>query len=102
MPSNRFGSNQPHVSVIPSTVWLFISSSGKQWIDVTAAGLSIDVVMDIFERSGADIDLLGGETYHVQNLTVGGPLRLRRKQPLQGDIYFNDGRKFYSNGEVSL
>lgn len=101
MPSSRFGPNTPRVTSVPSTVWLFTSEAGKQWIEVTAAELDIDTVMRLFEMQ-ADIDIVGGETYYVQNLTVGGPLRLRRKQPIQGDLYFNDGRKFHSDGRVTL
>jgi hypothetical protein len=91
--------DQPRIMSGNHTAWLATSESGKQWIDITAAELPIEDVISMFQRH-AEIK----EPFYVQNVSVGGPFRLRRRmyQPQYLQWYCNDGRKFHSDGRTTV
>lgn len=91
--------DEPRLDSEPSTTWLITTESGKQYVDVTVATLPLQTVIDMFDNYVNPC-----EPFYVQRITVGGFMRLRRSmlQPKSMQLYFGDGRKFHSDGKVTI
>lgn len=89
-----------NIRTAPCAVWLITTAPDKkQYIEVTARDCPVETVIDIFKRTNPDGD---NAKFVVQNITVGGPFRIKHKQPEHLQWFSGDARKVDHKGKIHL